>query len=68
MMKNRPDIYIIVSFALPYRLDPPRILEAAEPYPNSWILHLIIQNRSEVDTELMNWIKDAYNFALKNER
>lgn len=64
-MKTRPDNYIIVSFGLSYRLDSPRIVEAAEPYPNRWIHHLIIQNRSEVDTELMKWIKEAYNFAEK---
>jgi len=40
-------------------------VEATEPYPNGWIHHLIIQNRSEVDTELMNWIKEAYDFAVK---
>lgn len=64
-MKNRPDIYIIVSFGLTYRLGSPRIVEATEPYPNRWTHHLIIQNRSEVDTELMSWIKEAYDFALK---
>jgi len=64
-MKNRPDIYIIISFGLSYRLDSPRILEATEPYPNRWIHHLIVQNPSEVDTELMDWIKEAYDFAKK---
>lgn len=63
-MKNRPDIYIIVSFGLSYRLDSPRIVEATEPYPNRWTHHLIIQNASEVDAELMNWIREAHNFAL----
>lgn len=64
-MKNRPDIYIIVSFGLSYHLDSLRIVEATESYPNRWMHHLIIQNCSEVDTELMNWIKEAYDFALK---
>ena len=64
-MKNRPDIYIIVSFGLSYRLDSPRIVEATEPYPNLRIHHFIIQSRSEVDTEPMNWIKEAYDFAVK---
>lgn len=64
-IKNRPDIYIIVSFGLSYRLDSPRIVEASEPYPNRWIHHLIIQDFSEVNEELMNWIKEAYDFAAK---
>lgn len=64
-MKNRPDIYIIISFGLSHRLNSPRIVEAVEPYPNRWTHHLIIKNRSEVDTELMNWINEAYDFAAK---
>ena len=43
-MKNRPDIYIIVSFGLPYCLDSPRIIESTEPYPNRWTHHVIIQD------------------------
>ena len=63
-MKNRPDIYIIVSFGLSHCLDSSRIVETTEPYPNRWMHHLIIQNRSDIDTELMNWIKEAYDFAV----
>jgi predicted transport protein len=64
-MKNRPDIYIIVSFGLSYPLESPRIVEATEPYPNRWTHHVIIQEQNEIDAELMGWIKEAYDFALK---
>lgn len=64
-MKNRPYIYIIVSFGLPYRLDSPRIIQSTEPYPNRWTHHVIIQDQNEIDTELMGWIKEARNFAVK---
>jgi hypothetical protein len=63
-MKKRPDIYIIVSFGLSYLLDSPRIVQSTEPYPNRWTHHLIIQNRSEIDRELMGWIKEAYSLAI----
>ncbi|MEO1814497.1 MAG: DUF5655 domain-containing protein [Acetobacterium sp.] len=63
-MKNRPDIYIIVSFGLSYRLESPRIVEVAEPYPNRWTHHVIIQDKNEIDLELVNWIKEAYQFAM----
>jgi hypothetical protein len=62
-MKNRPDIYIVVSFGLPYRVDSPRIIQAIEPYPNRWTHHAIIKNQNEIDTELMDWIKEAHDFA-----
>ncbi len=64
-MKNRPEIYIVVSFVLPDQLESPRIVEATQSYPNRWVHHLIIQHRSEVDRELMNWMKEAYEFAMK---
>lgn len=62
-MRNRPDVYIIVSFGLSRRIISPRIVEAVEPYPNRWTHHVILQNPEEVDDELMNWIHEAYEFA-----
>lgn len=61
--KNRPANYLIVSFGLSYRVDSPRIVEAVEPYPNRWTHHLIIQNSDEIDSQLLVWIKKAYDFA-----
>jgi hypothetical protein len=56
-MKNRPDTYIIVSFSLPRPLDAPRIVQSAEPYPNRWTHHAIIQDPQEIDSELMDGLK-----------
>lgn len=63
-MKNRPDVYIIVSFALSYQLSSSRIVQSVEPYPNRWTHHVIIQDINEIDLELMNWINEAYEFAM----
>ncbi len=64
-VKNRPDTYIVVSFGLSHRLVSPRILEAVQAHPNRWTHHLIIQAHSEIDAELMDWIKEAYDFAFR---
>ncbi len=63
-MKNRPDIYIIVSFGLPCRLYSSRIIDSTEPYPDRWTHHVIIQDQREIDKELMNWVKQAHAFAV----
>jgi hypothetical protein len=63
-MKGRPDVYMIVSFGLGYRVDDPRIEAATEPYPNRWTHHIIVQKESEIDDQLMGWIKQAYAFSL----
>lgn len=62
-MKNRPDAYMIISFGLTRQLDSPRIVEVAEPYPHRFTHHLLIQNQSEIDKELINWISEAYYVA-----
>jgi hypothetical protein len=63
-VKGRPDVYIIVSFGLSYRIKDPRIEEATEPYPNRWTHHVIIQSEGEIDEQLMGWIRQAYSFSL----
>lgn len=61
--KERPDIYITVTFGLGYRKESPRIDTATEPYPNRWTHHMLISRVDEVDDELMGWIKEAGAFS-----
>lgn len=63
-MKSRPAVYLIISFGLPYRLDSPRIIEAVEPYPNRWTHHVILENPNDIDEEFMEWIDQAYHYAM----
>lgn len=63
-IKGRPDVYIIVSFGLDHQVVDPRIEVATEPYPNRWTHHVIVQSESEMDEQLMDWIKQAYVFSL----
>lgn len=63
-IKGRPEIYIIVSFGLSYRVDDPRIVEATEPYPNRWTHHVVVQSEREVDGQLIEWVRRAYIFSL----
>ena len=63
-MKGCPDNFIILSFGLVSRLDSPRIAVAVEPYPNRWTHHLIISSADDIDAEVMDWLAEAYDFAL----
>lgn len=63
-LKGCPEIFIIVSFGMPHRLDSPRIHVAVEPYPNRWTHHIIVTDVEEIDNELMGWITKAHDFAL----
>lgn len=61
--KERPDIYITVTFGLGYWKESPRIDAATEPYPNRWTHHMLISQVDEVDDELLGWIKEAGAFS-----
>lgn len=58
-----PDSYIVVTLGLDHRLDSPRIDVATEPYPNRWTHHILIADCSEIDDELMTWVRTASLFA-----
>ena len=38
--KDRPEVWMTVTFGLSYRKDSPRIDVATEPYPNRWTHHI----------------------------
>ena len=61
--KGWPDEYLLVSFGLNRRESSPRVAQAAEPYPNRWTHHVIVQRPEELDGELLAWLDEAYRFA-----
>lgn len=61
--KERPEVYLVVTFGLGYRAESPRIDAAAEPYPGRWTHHVLISGTGEVDDELMGWVKEAAAFS-----
>ena len=61
--KTWPEECLVVTFGLGARLDSSRIAVAVEPYPNRWTHHLLISEMSEIDDELMAWVKEAADFA-----
>ncbi|WP_024820807.1 DUF5655 domain-containing protein [Arthrobacter sp. 31Y] len=65
----RPDKYVhsrvpaVLSLALPYELDSPRFKEVAHPAPSVWMHHLELHDPSMVDTEVRQWIREAFEAA-----
>lgn len=66
--KDCPNCYIVVTFGLSHKVTSPRIDVATEPYPNRWTHHLLLSQPEEIDDELMLWLKEAANFALRKSR
>lgn len=66
--KGWPEVCLIVSFGTGERLESPRILAAAEPYPGRWTHHVAVADPAEIDGELMGWLQEAHAFALVKGR
>ena len=61
--KERPNVWMTVTFGLSYQKDSPRIDAATEPYPNRWTHHIMMGSEEEIDGELMGWIREAAEFS-----
>ena len=61
--KERPEVYIVVTFGLGYRLESPRIDGTVEPYPGRFTHHVLVSGTGEVEDELMGWVKEAAAFS-----
>lgn len=66
--KNWPENWMTVTFGLGRRASSPRIDAASEPYPGRWTHHMLIASPEEIDGELMDYIKEAYDFAAAKRR
>ena len=61
--KERPPVYIVVTFGLAYKKESPRIDIATEPYPNRWTHHVLVSREEEIEGELLGWVKEAAAFS-----
>ena len=61
--KDRPAVWMTVTFGLGCRKGSPRIDVATEPYPGRWTHHVMVGSVEEIDEELLNWIQEAAEFA-----
>lgn len=61
--KDRPPVWMTVSFGLDHRAEDRRIDVATEPYPNRWTHHVMVGAAEEIDSQLLDWITAAAEFA-----
>ena len=61
--KGWPEHCIVVTFGLSHRLESPRIAVAVEPYPNRWTHHVLVSGEEQIDGELLDWLREAWDFA-----
>ena len=66
--KDRPAVWMTVTFGLSYRKGSPRIDIATEPYPGRWTHHVMVGSVDEIDEELLGWIQEAAEFSAAKKR
>ena len=62
--KDWPRDCLVVTVGLAHPLDSPRAAVSVEPYPGRWTNHILITRPEELDSELIEWLREAHDFAL----
>ena len=62
--KTWPEHCILGTFGLSHRVEDPRIAVAVEPYPRRWTHHVLLTAPEEIDSRLMAWLRESYEFSL----
>ena len=61
--KRWPEHCIVVTIGLPGKLESPRVAVAVGPYPGRWTHHVLISEETQIDSELLGWLGEAYAFS-----
>lgn len=62
-MYVKTDKPIVLSIALNEQIVSPRFKEVVQPAKKHWIHHIEIESPSEIDEEIVSWLKQAYREA-----
>jgi hypothetical protein len=55
----RPGVDVVLSIALGRRIESPRWKQVVEPTPGRWMHHLEIRDITDVDEEVVQWVREA---------
>lgn len=61
--RNRPQECIVLSFAARQQIEHTRIVQVVQPYPGRWMHHVIIEQESDLDEQIEEWMVEAYAFG-----
>lgn len=61
--RDRKAHRLTLTLGLPHRLDSPRVDQATAPYPGRWTHHFQLSSPTELDSQLLSWVREAYDFA-----
>ena len=63
--RKRPETSITLTFCLDREVRHPKIVEAVEPSPGKWTHHILINRIEDLDDEVRDWLREAYDFGSR---
>ncbi len=60
---GRTDIPLVLTIALPRKVDSPRWSQIVEASPGHFMHHLALRKSHEVDAEVVEWLREAWSDA-----
>lgn len=51
---------VMLSIGLPFCVESPRLLHAAEVSPGRWMHHMLLREEDELDGEVIGWLEAAW--------
>ena len=61
-----PPRFLVLTLGLPRPLESPRIAAKTEVRPGRWTLHIVLGGPEELDAELLDWLRQAYEFGNRS--
>lgn len=62
-MYVRSTVPLVLSLPLPRNTASPRFKEIVQPSPGKWMHHLELRDSSQLDDEVFQWMREAYEAA-----
>jgi hypothetical protein len=59
----KPPAEVVLSIAFDRLVDSPRFKEVAHPSPGIWMHHLELRSSADLDDEVEDWLRAAYQAA-----
>lgn len=63
-VKGWPKTYLGVTVGLARPIEDARAVQVVEPYPGRFTNHILVEDSAQVDTQLMDWVAEAYAFSM----
>lgn len=63
--RKRPADSLVLTFGLGRRIGDPRVVEAVEPRPGRWTHHVILQEETDLDGSVTDWLREAFEASGK---